>query len=130
MRTQVVDELKKLALTGYTISNELPYDESGLALYLKNPKKIYVDRENTEILPLVTTLNSQDISNETTRVRAYYSIDAKQIPANYDSIISNLRSIKKTIDRAGANSREAFVTTTYEGDLLIVELEYRLTRVI
>jgi len=130
MRTQVVDELKKLALTGYTISNELPYDESGLALYLKNPKKIYVDRENVEILPLITTLNSADISNETTTVRAYYSIDAKQTPANYDSIITSLRGIKSTIVRDGANSREAFVTTTYEGDLMVVELEYRLTRVI
>ena len=130
MRTQVVDELKKLALTGYTISNEMPYDESGLALYLKNPKKIYVDREQTEIAPLITTLNSADISNETTTVRAYYSIDAKNIPANYDTIISNLRSVKSNIVRAGANSREAFVTTTYEGDLMVVELEYRLTRVI
>jgi hypothetical protein len=130
MRTQVVDELKKLALTGYTISNELPYDESGLALYLKNPKKIYVDRENVEILPLITTMNSADISNETTTVRAYYSIDAKQTPANYDTVIASLRGIKSTIVRAGANSREAFVTTTYEGDLMIVELEYRLTRVI
>jgi len=130
MRTQVLDELKKLAITGYTISNEQPYDESGLALYLRNPKKIYVDREQTEIAPLITTMNSADISNETTTVRAYYSIDAKNIPANYDTIISSLRGIKSSIVRNGANSREAFVTTTYEGDLMVVELEYRLTRVI
>jgi len=129
MRTQVIDALNTLALTGYTVARDLPYDESGVALYLKNPKKIYVDRESTEIVPLYTTLNSADISNETTTVRAYYSIDAKQIPANYDSVIASLRTMKKDIVRAGANSREAFVTTSYEGDLLVVQLEYRLTRI-
>lgn len=129
MRAQVIDALNTLAITGYSVARELPYDESGAPLYLKNPKKIYVDRESVEITPLYTTLNSADISNETTTVRAYYSIDAKNIPANYDTVLASLQTMKRDIVRAGANSREAFVTTSYEGDLLVVELEYRLTRI-
>lgn len=130
MRSDVVTAIKNLALTGYTVSSELPFDESGVGLYLKNQKTIFVDREATEVQPLILTLNSADISNETTSVRAYFTIDAKNIPANYDATITSLRSVKTAIARAGSNNREAFVSTRYEGDLLVVELEYRLTRVI
>lgn len=130
MRTEVVNAIKNLGLTGYKISNELPYDESGVELFVKNPKSIYVDRERIDISPILTTLDAQDISNEATSVTAYFAIDAKQIPANYDSTLTSLRSVKNAITRAGANSRETIVSSRYEGDLLIVELEYRLTRVI
>lgn len=130
MRTQVVTAIKNLALTGYSVSNELPYDESGNELFLKNPKTIYVDRESIEIRPLVLTLNSLDISQETTSVRAYFALDAKNIPANYDATITSLRGVKNAISRQGANNREAFFSSSYTGDLLVVEVEYRLTRVI
>jgi len=130
MRDDVVTAIKNKAITGYNVSSELPYDESGVPLYLKNPKTIYVDNSQTDIVPLVTTLNSADISNESTSVRAYFTIDAKNIPANYNSTITSLRGVKADITREGSNSREAFVSTSYEGDLLVVELEYRLTRVV
>lgn len=128
MRTQVIDSIKSLALTGYAVSPELPFDESGTALYLKNQKTIYVDESSTEVEPVITTLDAVDISRETTSVRAYFSIDAKKIPANYDTTISALRSVKSAITRPGSNSRQSNVRVDYTGDLMVVEVEYTLSK--
>ena len=129
MRESVLDKLKSLAPAGYKISSELPYDESGIARYIKNPKTFYVDRDNIESAPLFLTLdNSVNISQETTVVRVYFTTDAKNAPTNYETVINDVRGLKNTISNPGSIRRECFVSTSYEGDLLLSELEFRLTK--
>lgn len=129
MRNSVIDKIKGLALTGYATTEELPFDDGGVALYLKNPKTLYIDRERTTTEPLVLTLGADDISRTTTSITAYFTVDAKNPPANYQSTVDSLRSIRPTIVQDGANSRDAVVSTSYTGDLLVTEVEYSLTRV-
>jgi len=81
MRTQVVDSIKSLALNGISLSNELPYDESGSAIYIKNPKTLYVDRTQYESVPIIQALNGLNINNTTTTVTVYLAVDAKK-PTN------------------------------------------------
>jgi hypothetical protein len=128
MRDQVLTAIKELGLNGYKVSNELPFNESGVATYTKNPKTIYVDRQNWDDESIVRTMGGLNITNTTTTVRVYFATDAKNIPANYESTISSLRSILNSIVYDGAVNRETSLTTAYENDLLLSELEYRLIK--
>lgn len=129
MRTDVINQIKAVAPFGYKLSNELPFDESDVALYLKNPKTIYVDTSTVDQDPLFATLDGLNITNSTTSTKVYFTTDAKNIPANYDTVVSSLKAIRDTISSPGAQRREAFVSTSYEGDLLVTELEYRITKI-
>ena len=77
MRTQVIDKIKALALNGVSLSSELPFEESGVAQHIKNPKTIYVDRTQFESVPIVQALNGLNINNTTTTVSVYLAVDAK-----------------------------------------------------
>lgn len=129
MRTQVIDSIKSLAFNGISLSNELPFDESGVSSYIRNPKTLYVDRTQYESVPVVQALNGLNISNTTTSVIVYLAVDAKNPLAQLDSIIDSLRGIKDTLVLDGAHTRESTVSTDYEDDLLIVNVEFRLTRI-
>lgn len=129
MRTQIIDRIKAVSPQGLRLSQELPYDESGSALFLKNPKTVYVDTDTVDQDPLVATLDGLNITNTTTSTKVYFTTDAKNIPANYDSTVAAFRAIRDTISFPGAQRREAFVSTSYEGDLLVTELEYRITKI-
>lgn len=128
MRQAVLDQIKRSAPQGLSISNELPYEESGIGLFVKNPKTIYVDTAEVDLLPLFDTLDGASFNLEQNIVRIYFTTDAKKPIANYDQIIGQLRSLKNSIDFPGATRRETTLTTSYSGDLLVTELEYRITR--
>jgi hypothetical protein len=128
MRDSILTKLKTISLGGFSVSNELPFSESGTELYIKNAKTIYVDRETTETVPLVLTLDGSDIATTTTSVVVYFSTDAKNAPSHLDTLITNIKGIKNNIDHPGANQRDVNVRTSFEGDQLINEVEFRFTR--
>jgi hypothetical protein len=129
MRTQVIDSIKNLALNGVKLSTELPYDESGVAQYIKNPKTLYVDRTQFESVPIVQALNGLNISNTTSSVSVYLAVDAKNTLQQLDNIIESLRGIEDTLSVDGTHTRSSTVSSVYENDLLIVTVEYNLTRI-
>lgn len=128
MRDSVLEQIKLISPQGVKVTKELPYDESGIAVYLKNPKTIYVDNMEVENDPFIQTLSGLNIVNEINIVRIYFTTDAKNQIANYDNLVSQLRALKSSIELPGATRREALVSIRYEGDLTVTELEYRLTR--
>lgn len=128
MRDSVLTKLKTISLGGFSVSNELPYSESGGELYLKNPKTLYVSRETTDTIPLVITLDGADISTTTTSVVVYFSTDAKNSPSHLDTLLTNIKGLKYSIDHPGANQRDVNVRTSFAGDLLINEVEFRFTK--
>jgi hypothetical protein len=129
MRQQVIDALKGLALTSYSVTEELPFDESDNPLYIKNPKRLYVDNTQTAQESLIVALDGLNIENTTTSVTVYFTVDAKNVPTNYDSTISSLKTLKDTISFDGAPNRTVSVNTSYTNDLLINEVEYSFTRI-
>ena len=125
MRQEVLDYINSLALGGYLLTEEAPWADNGVPLYIKNLKKIYVD--NTEYIsePIFQTLTGQSINNELMITSIYFANDAKTIPANYDLLVTDLKN-SRNISIDGVRSREAEVTITYENDVMITEIEIRL----
>lgn len=129
MRQEVLDYIKRLNLGSYTVSEEVPRVESSTPLYLKNPKRIYVDVNQYSENPLISTLSGLDIHTYTTSVTVYFSNDAKLLPNNYDSLVGQLIFAKDLNQNEGYNSREAVVTTSIENDLLVTQIELTYTRI-
>jgi hypothetical protein len=128
MRKQVLELLNRQSLNGLRISRELPYSDSGTDLFLKNPKHIYVDEMVVETEPLIIALNGLSINNEIASVSVFFTTDAKNDISERSTVIQKLRSIKDSIEYPGATRRESLVNTSYQGDLLLTEIQYRLTR--
>jgi hypothetical protein len=130
MRQELVDYIGTQNLGGFILSSELPYSSSGVPLYVKNVKRIYVDRTEYSNQPLIATLNGVQIDSEIASVRVYFASDAKQLPPNYDTVVSSLRAGKDVDTITGVTRRECVITTNFQEDLLVTELEFRFTTII
>jgi len=129
MRTEILDYISTLNLGSFIVSQELPWEESGQALFLKNLKKIYVDATQYQNESLITALNGLNINNETSIVRILFACDAKQTPANYDTLVTDLKSAKDITTIDGVRTRQCDVTTDIENDSLVTTLEIRFTKI-
>lgn len=126
MRQEVLDYINTLSLGGFLLSTEIPWEQDGVPLYLKNLKKIYVDiTEKTEEV-VVRTLDALQITAKVNIIRIYFACDAKQIPSNYETLVDDLLAAKDiTLD--GVTRRESDVTTNKQADILVTELQIRFT---
>jgi hypothetical protein len=129
MRQEIIDYIQTLDIGSFNVSNELPWEESGTPLYIKNLKKIYVDVDQFEIDPFIQTFSGLNINNETTVVRIFFANDAKNLPPNYSDVVSELRTAKDIEVIQGFNRREALVSTEVQADRLVTELELRFTKI-
>lgn len=129
MRTRVLDYLQTIALGSYRLSRELPRSESGVALFIKNPKTIYVDESQRESTVLLRTLDGQNINVETERLEAVFSNDAKNAPYNYAELVESITQAKNIYSEGGFISRESVLSTNIEDDLLITRVEIAFTKI-
>lgn len=130
MRQEVIDYLQSQNLGTYIVSSELPYSEAGTPLYIKNLKKVYIDVDEFIVDPIVTTLSGLNVSNETTVVRIYLANDAKTIPGNYEDVVRAIKSAKNVNTTEGYSRREVDVTTSFDADRLVTEIELRYIKLI
>lgn len=128
MRDTIIEFINTLNLGGFILSQDLPWTDSGIPLYIKNVKKIYVDKTTYSNEVLIPILNGSNIDSDISTVRIYFSADAKQTPSNYDDVINQLRDINSINLSNGTFRREITVDTSFENDLIITELEYRFTK--
>lgn len=129
MRQELVDYIGTLNLGTITLSSELPWDASGVPLYVKNPKKLYVDSAQSGSGNFITTFDGLTINSETTSVRVYFSADAKALPPNYDDAIADLKASKDISTISGVVRRDVSVSTSFEDDLLVTLLEFTFTKI-
>jgi hypothetical protein len=129
MRQEVLDYINSLALGGYLLTEESPWRDNAIPLYIKNLKKIYVD--NVEYLsePLIATLGTLSINQQTRTIRIYFANDAKTVPSNYDTLVEDLITVKDINLNDGTNRREADVRVSYENDVMVTEIEIRFTKI-
>lgn len=128
MRDEVIDFIQTLDIGGFNISDELPWNESGTALYIKNLKKIYVDIDQITSEPLITTFSGLNVTNHITIVRIFFANDAKQVPANYSDVVAELTTAKNADSTANYHRRECVVSTNIEADRLVTILELRFIK--
>lgn len=128
MRQEVLDYIQTLNLGTFIVSSELPWDENGTSLYLKNLKKIYVDVTEYAVEPIIRALNGLNITRDTLSVKIYFANDAKSTPPNYDEVVSGLQTAKNINTTTGYYSRECQVQTSYNLDKLVTEIELRFIK--
>jgi hypothetical protein len=129
MRTQVLDYIRDVNPGGFFVTEELPWSESGLELYLKNLKRVYVDVEQTETEDLLLALNGLNIQNRIHIIRVFFATDAKTLPPNYEDFVAALRKVND-IPAEGFQRRQISIETELENDVLVTELEYRFTKLL
>ena len=129
MRSELLAYIKNLRLKNFNVSDELPFS-SGTELYLKNPKRIYVDVEQVEITAMIALLNSPDVDQAVHTVKVYFAIDAKQLPADYAQAVSLIRLAKDSISVPHGFRKDATSTTDYVNDMLVTIIEFTFTNLI
>lgn len=127
MRNDILDYLKRQVPQGFNLATELPWDANNQALYLKNPKKVYVSQPQTSLEPLITVFAGKDILQEVTTISAFFSTDAKQTPNTYNQLIQLLSSVKD-LEEIPAIRRQRSVTTEFENDLMITQIEFTFNK--
>lgn len=128
MRDLILGYLQTLTLTGFKVSEELPWSNSGQPLYLKNLKTIYVDSDNTSQEPLITLMNGVEILQEITTVRVYLATDAKKLPNTYETVVSGIKQAKDLSSITGYNQRNVTVDKTFDNDVMVTVFEFRFTK--
>ena len=128
MRTEVIDYIKSLSLGNFNASEELPREESGAALYLKNPRRIYVDRSQFDETPLIKTLGSLTVYNSAETVSVYFTVDAKLLPNNYSALVDSLLAAKDLNSAGGFNDRTASVQSEFVNDLMLTRVDLTYTK--
>lgn len=130
IRQAIIDGISALSLGTFAVSSELPWDAAGQTLYFKNFKVFYVDEPEREQSTLFNTLDGNpggSLATLTTTVSVYVVVDAKQQPANYDSLMSAVEGVKNTSAITAVRSREVDRITTFEADALLTEFVFRFT---
>jgi len=130
MRTEIIDYFKSNKVSGYTLTEELPWDNQGNPLYLKNFKYIYVDSDQIAQEPLIDVLNGAGIVNEITTVTAYITTDAKTQPSNYATMVSTFMNARLDTDIAGVTQRATQVSTSFAGDAQVTQFDFSFRQLI
>lgn len=130
MRSQLLEAITQAVATNtqFAVSQELPWQQNGTPLYLKNLKKIYVDRPRTEQTTLIATLDGVDVFSTDNICEVFVACDAKTPPSQLDSLISNILSAKYSTGLVNAGV-ESDMTLELQEDVLIYTFEFRLNTV-
>ena len=130
MRELILAYLKQLKLKNFTVSDELPFSNSGTEVYFKNLRRIYVDMDQYEVTAFIPLLNSPDIDQEVITVKAYFTTDAKQASAEYSQIVQLIRLAKDSIVIPHGFRKDATSITEYKNDLMLTTVEYTFTKLV
>lgn len=79
MRTELLTALQgltKATLGTFTVVTDLPWESDGTPLYVKNLKRIYVDSEDSDLDPIIDTLDGFGFAHEVVSLTVNYACDA------------------------------------------------------
>jgi hypothetical protein len=125
MRTELLTYLTANLTASIKSSNELPFDQGGNVLYLKNMRRVYIDEPYIVQEEFIPTLDLNGIFRNVTHIKAYLAVDAKNRNADLDSALSTIANAKNTSTITSSFRREFDYTTTIDNDILLYEFEYR-----
>jgi len=125
MRTELLTYLTAALTSTIKTSQELPFQEGTNPLYLKNPRRVYLDEPYTEEDVLLPTLGSLQINQRITIVRWFLTMDAKNRNTDLDAALTILSSAKDITTITGVYTRLFDYTVSIDNDRVIYEGEYR-----
>ena len=123
IRTQITTNLA--SYTAFKVSSELPFDSSGIPLYVKNMKTVYVDDALESKVQLYRTLDQGEVYQTETIVNAFLCVDAKNQPSDIDAVITAILNARNAI--TGTQINEAEVVSEIEDDVVTYTFEYNIT---
>jgi hypothetical protein len=130
MRSLILTYLEDNKPSGFGVSQNLPFDQNGTALYLQNLKTLYVEQPQTEQEPLYDTLDDSPVVSETTIVNVYVVTDAKTLPTDYDTMVTTVKATRNLSTITGYTEKRCNVSTSYaNGDQLVTQFEFRYTNI-
>ena len=125
MRTELLTYLTAQLTESIKTSQELPWSEGVNPLYMKNPRRVYLDEPYTEQETLLPTLDSLQINQRTTVVRWFLTVDAKNRNTDLDSALTILGSAKDITTITGVFTRLFDYTVSIDNDRVVYAGEYR-----
>jgi hypothetical protein len=125
MRTELLAYLTANLTRSIKPSKELPFEDSGNPLYLKNMRQVYLDEPTVVQSELVQTLDDSDINQNIITVRAFLAIDAKNRNADLDTTLNTMANARGVATITNTFRKEFDYTTTIDADRIIYEFEYR-----
>lgn len=126
MREDILNYLLKLKSKNYSVAKELPFDVNGTNLVTKNPKKIYVDQEQTQVEPFIVTFDETENRTVST-VTVLFSNDAKQLPNDYETVISYLQDVNKIDPEYKYTEKTSSTKTEFDNDMLVTSVELQFS---
>ena len=130
MRDEILTYLGTQSFSSYIVSTELPFDSNGTELYIKNPKRIYVDNAQLAVEPFIGVMSAMNIDQETTTVNIYFANDAKTLPSDYSTVVTSCRNAKNQTYTVSFFNTYSDTKTEYKNDLLVTNVELRFIRII
>jgi len=124
MRTSLITYLKQALSGTITVSDQLPFEDGGQSLYLKNMRVIYLAEPVITQEELVATLDATDINQNITRVNAYLAVDAKNRNADLNTTLTTLANARTNASITNSFRSEFNYTTEIIEDVLIYNFEY------
>ena len=125
MRAELLTHLTTALSGSIKTSQELPFEESGNPLYLKNMKRVYLAEPTTSQSELVPTLDDTDINQTVTAVRGYLAVDAKNRNADLDSALETLAGARNIQTISNSFRKEFDYTSSIQESKVVYEFEYR-----
>ena len=130
MRQDILDYIASVMVTGFNLTQELPWDKDAGPLYLNNMKTVYVDSAQTSQDPLFDVLNGAGVVNETTTISAYVVTDAKIVPAGYSALVTAISGARLDPAITGYTQKTTTVATSFENDAQVTEFTFNFTKTI
>jgi biopolymer transport protein ExbD len=115
------------AHSNVSISQELPFDQSGVPLYNKNMGTIYVDEQDIVVEQLYRTLDQGNVNQTTTTVNAYLSVDAKNEYSDINTVVANLLIARNVVTNVTESNSD--YETEITDDVITYTFEYNFITV-
>jgi hypothetical protein len=130
MRAQLLTAITSAtsALTQFAVSQELPFEQDGSPLYIKNKKRVYVDQPVKTETTLIPLLSGNNINQDEIITNAFVAVDAKNTPSQLDTLITQ---VLNAVTSTGIVNfiAESDYTADKQEDVLIYTFEFRLTQI-
>lgn len=107
------------------VVSELPFDASGIPVYEKNKKTVYVSAQEQELTQLYRTLDQGDVYQADIRITVYFTIDAKNTPSDLDDLVDQMLTRKDLVPNVQDSGSE--LITDIADDYITYEITYNYT---
>jgi hypothetical protein len=129
MRDTLLTQItSNLSGSSVKVSSELPWNNGGEVLHVKNMKHFYLDAEEQTREEFIKCLDKNDVEQTTTTLTGYLTVDAKNQPSDISSVVANVVSANSVITASIDSSVD--VTTDIEDDYVTYTFEFNFITII